>query len=595
MAFSASSELYGSTAAHPAPDCVREELARILESAEFTATPRRRKMLQYLVEELLAGRGGAIKGYAIGINVLGRGEDFDPDADPAVRLEARRLRHDLDSYYVSEGRNNPLRISIPKGRYVPRVERQELIPAALHEPAGLVENPGVVPATFPTGMRWSGLVVAFAGIAIVAIAGWVAANNWVAGKADAGKSIEPPAIAMLPFEVLSTNENDRFLAIGIANRIVGELNRFPDIRIYSPRIGPEESFEPDPVAVGNQLGVTYLVAGSLRSDGPSIEVSARLIDVQTGRIVWTDTYDRTLDPGSLFVVQGEIAADIASALGQPYGVIRNELTDKLSGQFVPSMPSYECVLHAYQYRRNLSADELAGPVMDCLQKAVAENPEYPEAWALLGFLYMDAVRFSRVAAAQAQSTMDLAISAAARATALDSGNVTGLQALSAINFYQGNYAEGERFIRLALEQNPNDPETLVQAGWRMAIRGKFKEGIPLIERAIARSVSPPGWYYHLIAVDRLMKGDGVGMLDAAERSTLDNSALSQSLVAMAYGLLGNQERAHRALVRMDEISADFNPVQRIRAHQATDEIIKAATAALQSAGWQDAAEPVTPD
>ena len=107
------------------PAEIREELERVLASHEFRASPRRKQMLRYLVGEVLAGRSALLKGYAIGVSVFQRGEDFDAQADPVVRLEARRLRRDLDSYYVSEGRWNPLRISIPKGNYAPVVYRNE--------------------------------------------------------------------------------------------------------------------------------------------------------------------------------------------------------------------------------------------------------------------------------------------------------------------------------------------------------------------------------------------------------------------------------------------------------------------------------------
>lgn len=77
-------------------------------------------MLTFLIEEALAGRADTLKGYAIGLAVFGRDENFDPQSDPIVRLEARRLRHDLDSYYIAEGARNPIRISIPKGQYAPK-------------------------------------------------------------------------------------------------------------------------------------------------------------------------------------------------------------------------------------------------------------------------------------------------------------------------------------------------------------------------------------------------------------------------------------------------------------------------------------------
>lgn len=113
---------------HPRKEAVLAELQRILDSTDFRSTPRRRQLLNYLIGELLAGRENGLKGYTIATVVFGRDENFDPQTDPIVRTEARRLRHDLDSYYVSAGRNNPLRITIPKGQYIPVVEEALVLP-----------------------------------------------------------------------------------------------------------------------------------------------------------------------------------------------------------------------------------------------------------------------------------------------------------------------------------------------------------------------------------------------------------------------------------------------------------------------------------
>ena len=71
------------------------------------------------MDETLAGRSDGLKGYSLGLAVFGRGETFDAQSDPVVRLEARRLRRDLDTYYVDAGARDPVRITIPKGHYVP--------------------------------------------------------------------------------------------------------------------------------------------------------------------------------------------------------------------------------------------------------------------------------------------------------------------------------------------------------------------------------------------------------------------------------------------------------------------------------------------
>lgn len=97
----------------------RAELGRIVRSADFPATPRNRNFLVYVVEKELAGHQDEICPALLGVRVFGRGEDFDPNTDPIVRIEAGKLRRDLETYYLKEGRRNPLRISIPKGGYRP--------------------------------------------------------------------------------------------------------------------------------------------------------------------------------------------------------------------------------------------------------------------------------------------------------------------------------------------------------------------------------------------------------------------------------------------------------------------------------------------
>ena len=89
----------------PTPADVLEQMERVLASP--TVSHRRRDLLRYLLEETLAGRADRLKGFTIALAVFGRDDSFDPSSDPVVRLEARRLRGDLDSYYVDAGSRDP--------------------------------------------------------------------------------------------------------------------------------------------------------------------------------------------------------------------------------------------------------------------------------------------------------------------------------------------------------------------------------------------------------------------------------------------------------------------------------------------------------
>ena len=116
---------------------IRAQLERMLEGGSFHTSHRRQAMLRFIVDETLAGRGDRLKGLTVALAVFGRDETFDQQSDPVVRLEARRLRSDLDSYYVDAGSRDPVRVSIPKGGYVPHFawqNREALGPSPPSEP-----------------------------------------------------------------------------------------------------------------------------------------------------------------------------------------------------------------------------------------------------------------------------------------------------------------------------------------------------------------------------------------------------------------------------------------------------------------------------
>src|SRR5262249_42785648 len=102
-----------------ASDLVRAQLRRIVGCQEFDASERNRRFLQYVVEETLAGRTERIKAYSIATSVFGRDASFDPQTDPIIRIEASRLRRSLERYYLTAGKDDPIRIEIPKGSYIP--------------------------------------------------------------------------------------------------------------------------------------------------------------------------------------------------------------------------------------------------------------------------------------------------------------------------------------------------------------------------------------------------------------------------------------------------------------------------------------------
>ena len=109
-------------------DEARAELDRVLQSADFPATPRNRRFLSFIAERALDGPAnghGRSSAYDVATRVFGRSEQFDTILDPIVRIEAGKLRRDLETYYLKSGKHDPIRIFLPKGSYRAAFQRNE--------------------------------------------------------------------------------------------------------------------------------------------------------------------------------------------------------------------------------------------------------------------------------------------------------------------------------------------------------------------------------------------------------------------------------------------------------------------------------------
>src|SRR5579863_6193035 len=101
------------------PESVQRHLEKLVVSAEMRRSKKLCQFLRFTVEEVLRGHGSELKEYAIAVGVFRRGREFDPGADPIVRVQARRLRSKLERYYKAEGSDEPMQIEYPVGGYSP--------------------------------------------------------------------------------------------------------------------------------------------------------------------------------------------------------------------------------------------------------------------------------------------------------------------------------------------------------------------------------------------------------------------------------------------------------------------------------------------
>lgn len=140
----------------------RAELDAVLRSPAFVRAPKLAQLLSYLCERLFAGETAQVKEYSIGVEVFGRGANFDQDSDSIVRVEANRLRKKLAEYYAGEGAGHALKINIPVGRYVP--EFQRVLPPAPPEPPAVPPEP---PQPKRSWLRWRWPLITVSGFALL--------------------------------------------------------------------------------------------------------------------------------------------------------------------------------------------------------------------------------------------------------------------------------------------------------------------------------------------------------------------------------------------------------------------------------------------
>ena len=323
---------------------IREQLVRILNSGPFHQSRRRQRFLEYLVNETLAGRGERLKAYNVALGVFERPETFDPTVDNLVRIEAARLREKLREYYGTDGQDDLIHIDLPKGSYTPQIEfRHEGVPQLARRRAPPTQEP----------------------------------------------SSTVPAVAVLPFDDLSADQNLGYLGDGVAEDIITALSRFPDLVV----VARTSSFAykgkaVDVRQVGKDLGVGYVVEGSVRKDGDKLRIVSQLIDAKTCEHVWAERFDRSgPDPWAL---QDEVTGMIVSAITGEKGALKQGQYRQAWGKDATTLEEYDYYLRGHEeYMKYAQGDkkgiEQSGEIW---REGLAKFPSSPLLEVKLGWHHM---------------------------------------------------------------------------------------------------------------------------------------------------------------------------------------------------------------
>lgn len=445
-------------------EAVLEQLGKVLLSAIFQGSERSAKLLRFLVLRTLDGEAASLKEYTLGAEALGKGTSFDPRTDTIVRTEVSRLRGRLEKYYAAEGKSDPVTITLVRGSYVPQFQT----PVPQDSPADASRG------TMPRRSR--GALAALAvGVAVVMVLAVALLSPWRTPAAEGAVSV-----AVIPFANLSSDAEQEFFSDGVTDEIGTALVRIAGLRVIARQSAYRfKGSKEDARAIGQALGATHLITGSVRKAGEHVRINAELVRADDGLRLWAQNYDRNLT--DMFHIQEDIAQAIAVSLSRPLGIAPGE--NPLSNR-TKDGESYEASLRAKALIRSRRVNQINDAIA-LLEKTVARNPDYAPAWALLGDAYRYVPRFDPMrligatedAHITAEESLAKAEMAAKRAIMLDPDDAEGYLALASIAGARWNHALAVELQKKALALDPEHPDGLNGYGIRLAELGYLKRAV----------------------------------------------------------------------------------------------------------------------
>jgi TolB-like protein len=490
---------------------VQEHLNRILTSGELKDRPILQNFLRFIVEMTLAGRAHEIKGYTVATQVFGRSSDFDPMRDAIVRVQAGRLRSAVERYYQTIGGQDLIRISIPKGTYVPIIEES-------------------LAGSFPQERAERAVPTPFSA------------------------SLMGPSVAVMPLTNPSGDSSKDYFVDGLTEEMVAELARYQALRVIASHSTLRwKNRKYDARQVGRELGVRFLLAGSMRKDMNSIKISVWLVDTTTGAQIWGEQYRRKLRAKSLLALQEEIGRRVAARVGSEYGIVSHTLSMESRNKPPETLETYEALLRFYHYI-TIFSPEAHIEALRALQSATAREPDCGLAWSLLALLYLHNLSLELSAS---ETPLVSALSFSQRGASLEPRSQ--MVRLSLANAY---FLLDERglFLREAnetLRLNPRAPAIIGTIGWFMALYGGWKTGLSLLKKAIELNPYYPGWFHIAPYLNYFRQGKYAEACQEARQIKMPLLFWDSLTRAAALGQMGEVVAARKAVDELLQLRPSF--------------------------------------
>jgi adenylate cyclase len=347
----------------------------------------------------------------------------------------------------------------------------------------------------PISRQWRWAAIGAVAVLIIGV-GALAIWNFYLRPAFEPASVEKmafplpdePSIAVLPFTNISGDPQQEYLSDGLTGEIITGLSMLP--RLFVIARNSTFTYKGKAVKVqqvAEELGVRYVLEGSVQKSGERIRISAQLIDALTGRNLWAQRYDR--DMKELFALQDEIIMKIMSAI--QVKLTSGEIA-RITARGTNNLAAYIKVMQGLEYvsRRtkeaNIQARKLA-------EEAIALDPEYPSAYYLLARtrsidVYLGLSKSRR-------KSLQEAIKLNQKALAIDESHPTANTHLAYVYAQQRQHEKSFAQTERAVALNPNMARPKAMLGGSLFRAGRYEEAIQSLEKAIRLDPKGPSWYF----------------------------------------------------------------------------------------------------
>jgi adenylate cyclase len=392
---------------------------------------------------------------------------------------------------------------------------------------------------------------------------------------------DKPSIAVLPFTNMSADPEQEYFGDGIAEDVITTLSRYPSLFV----IARNSSFtykgrSVDVKDIGRELGVRYVLEGSVRKAGNRIRVTAQLVEAETGKHVWAERYDRDL--ADIFAVQDEITEAVTIAIAPAIADAEQQRAMRKPPGSLDAWAAYQRGLWHFN---NVSAEDNA-LAQKFFQQAVDLDPSFAGGYKGLCAVQSNEADYEGRGLFE---TLRSAEALARRAVALDGSDAEARSLLATALRRRGDYEGGLAEAERALKISPNLAGAHYAKGASLISRKRLREGIAALERSIRLDPRRSAVRFNQIALALYYTGEYEAAVDAANRAirSSPNYPNPYRWLAAALGQLGRIEEAKQALEKAIAIApASFDMYVRERVPWRRPEDHAHMLEGLRKAGWR---------